>query len=248
MASEPPFSDEELTAYLDGEADDALRVRVDAERENAAVAERLRALSIDVDQLTDAFDQTLKMAPTPGFLEPLQSVPRRRAIPNPALQAIAAAVLLAVGWSAGHFGKPDAPETWRDYAATYHALYVTETLSGDEASPSALAAQVTRVSGILEKALTVDALSGVEGLDLRRAQILAFKDNPLVQIAYLTDDGVPMALCLFRKSGKKAAVTVTERLGMASAHWSDGKFGYLLIGGADESVVRDAATAFSNRL
>lgn len=260
MAPEQTFTDEELTAYLDGEADEALRARIDAARDQETVAKRLSALSLDVDLLTSAFDRALETAPVPEFLDACTGTPNnapieapehkpiRRATISPALQAIAAAVLLAVGWSAGHFGKPGPPETWRDYAATYHALYVTETLDGETVAPAVLAAQVARVSDLLEKGLSVEALNAVQGLDLRRAQILAFKEKPLVQIAYLSDDGVPMALCLFQMSGAATPVSVTERLGMASAQWTDGDFGYLLIGGPDKTVVRDAAMAFSNRL
>ena len=76
------FSDEELTAFLDGEAPDDLRSDIDqALQHDAGLSDRLARLDIPVPALISAFDQILHQSPQPPDLpesEPQRSVTDHR--------------------------------------------------------------------------------------------------------------------------------------------------------------------------
>lgn len=234
------ISDEELTAYLDGEADGPLRVRIDAELESdTELLSRLEALTIDVSALKSDFDALLRSAPA-GLIPP--PVPAF----NPWRTSVAMAASLIIGLGAGYlfFSKPaPAQAGWTQYVAAYQALYVVETL---ETVPLPNSVDVSGLSETLGREL--DAATTAPGLLYKRGQVLGFKGKPLIQMAYLSDTGAPVALCIIRKEGSETAITHSELEGMKAASWSDGTFAYLLIGGTDADVIARNAAHFKASL
>ena len=76
MTLDAQFSDEQLTAYLDGEAGDDLCAQIDvALEEDATLGDRLAGLDIPMDQLGSAFDGLLAEAPAMPDLPPLAAAP-----------------------------------------------------------------------------------------------------------------------------------------------------------------------------
>ncbi|MEO1471542.1 MAG: hypothetical protein AAFV86_21095 [Pseudomonadota bacterium] len=243
--------DEELTAFLDGETGGAARLALAARlAREPALRTRLAALDLDRGALKDAFDTLLHAAPAPPGAARLAAMAdaaraRRR---RPWLQGAAIAASLGAGIALGGLAAGPAETGWQDHAAAYHVLYTTETLSAVDASPGRLARQVARVGDALGRPLPMDVLAGVEGLTLRRAQILGLADRPLAQIAYLAGD-VPVALCILRgvEDGARARrVAVLE--GMAAVTWAADGYGYLLIGGDDVALLDDVAAELDARL
>ena len=108
--------------------------------------------------------------------------------------------------------------------------------------------ELNRVSAAIGKTIDVSALNVSPELDYKRAQILGFKGQALVQLAFLTSTGHPVALCIIRSDREAPGKIVSETMeGMSSAYWSQGGYEYLLIGGKDQSMVSRLAEKFSGQ-
>lgn len=118
---------------------------------------------------------------------------------------------------------------WQDSVAIYQRLYTAETLNGvvpDPGESSQVAARLTRLSGI---PIAVPDLSH-EKLTFKRGQILEFNQQPLVQLAYLSDKGVPVAICLFRAGTGDHDIQTALRHGLNTAVWTRDGISTMAIG------------------
>ena len=68
--------------------------------------------------------------------------------------------------------------------------------------------------------------------------------KPLVQIAYLRDDGTPVALCIIPAGPDEKPVNMGQAQGMDLARWNTPGYGYLLIGGSDPVPLAAEADTF----
>lgn len=250
------FSDEELTAFLDGEADDVLLEEIsEALETDAELEERMAGLEIPMAAITGAFDQMLADAPAMPALPTLKdAVPEPTKAPEPANTnaplkwawglgtfGTGIAAGLAVALFTG-FGTPEpAPRGWVSFVASYQTLYTTTTLAGLNPSEAEAALQLASVSeGI---GIDLAGLPQAEGLTFRRAQLLGFNGKPLVQISYLRDDGTPVALCIIPAGPDEKGLSMGAAEGLDVARWNTPGFGFLLIGGQDgEPLAREAET------
>lgn len=251
MNDRPKFTNEELTAFLDGEADEALTQDIEnALESDAELSARLDDLQIDSEQIKSAFDGLLNEAPPmPSVFEDVR--PSRSEPPAMRWQTIAATALfcLFVGGGIGYFVSGSKQETWRDYAATYHALYINRTLSQIDQNAADIAEQLAGVSKALGKTIDPAALSQNDQLDYKRAQILGFEGRALAQLAFLSKVGAPVALCIIRAyDAADSDVKIKEMRGMSAASWTTGDFEYLLIGGTDKVLIEKAARALKTHL
>lgn len=234
MASD--VSDEDLTAFLDGEAPAALAHAIETARKtDRSLSARLDGLRFDVAGLKAQADEMMSSAPARVLPQPM---------PVRALGSVAgamAALILGLALGVTLANRPNAQPGWMDYVAAYQALYVPDTLSGDFSEPSDL----TRLSELLGRDLS--PAQDAPDLVFKRAQQLGFRGQPLVQIAYLTETGAPVALCIIKKPGEESPITANILEGMQAASWSDGEFAYLLIGGTDRALVQRGAAHFQAR-
>jgi hypothetical protein len=213
---------------LDGELDkqEAAQIKA-AAKSDGAVAARLDALAVPM--------KLLKLSMNPAVLDaPALPAHLAGAAPSPSRGiwvASAIAASFVIGVAVTNFMRP-APNTgWIATIASYQALYVTETLDG-ATQPSAETAQVlARAQDTFGVDLS-EALS-VAGLDFKRAQMLGLNGSPLLQVAYLAEDGTPMALCLKSVSGPDRGPKTTVMFDMAGVSWVENGIGFLLIGGGD---------------
>jgi anti-sigma factor RsiW len=246
MMDDRQFTDEDLTAFLDAEADADLSAAIGARREtDAALAARLEALDIPLVQIAGAYDAMLANAPAmPAFVNDTKSVPRR----------------FGWGWGAGTFagglaaglavaaflglGAPTpAKPGWVAYVASYQALYTTQTLTlSAPPSHDETQAQLAAVSAAL--GLDITALPMAQGLTFKRAQVLGFNGKPLIQIAFLRDDGTPVALCIIPAGPDTEGMELDTAQGLDLARWNAPGFGYLLIGGDDAAPLAAEAETF----
>ena len=118
---------------------------------------------------------------------------------------------------------------WRQAVADYQMLFTTESLTPDQGGGDALALASERVGLPLDP-----ATRAASGLQFRRAQLLAFKDKPLVQLAYLGDDGVPVAFCIIASNKPEAETQYEVRNGLGIVHWIIGGYGLMVIGDLPE--------------
>ncbi|MDF1721804.1 MAG: hypothetical protein P1U65_14120 [Minwuia sp.] len=127
---------------------------------------------------------------------------------------------------------------WRQAVADYQVLFTTDSLTPDQGGDGALALASSQVGLNLDPATRAAA-----GLEFRRAQVLAFNSKPLVQLAYLGDDGVPVAFCIIASNKPEAGTQYEQRNGLGIVHWIIGGYGLMVIGDLPEerlnSIARD---------
>ncbi|MEL7090844.1 MAG: hypothetical protein AAFN94_03825 [Pseudomonadota bacterium] len=248
MSTAHSFTDEELTAFLDGEADAALAEAIgEALEDDPVLAERLAGLDIPLEPLRAAYDALLETAP------PMPALPD--ATPAPATRfgwgwglgtfgtGIAAGLAVAVFTGFGAPTPEPAPKPgWAAFVASYQSLYTPETLAAVQVSDADRAAQLAQVSAAL--GLDLSTIVDAPGLTLKRAQLLAFNGKPLVQLAYQRDDGTPVALCIIPAGADGKPVSMGAAQGMELARWNTPGFGYLLIGGQDPVPLAEEAAVF----
>jgi anti-sigma factor RsiW len=238
------FTDEDLTAFLDGEADGALSKAIEMALESDPTLEtRFEALQVPMTELRSGFDRMLEHATEmPQLSAPVAS---HAATPRWIGWAAAAAVVMAFGL--GAFGgysidKPAKPLTWMQAAASYQALYVPTTLAIASPDVGEAQAQLASVSQAVGRDLT--KVHSIDGLDFKRAQVLGYNGKPLVQIAYVNDKGEPMALCVIKLAAPAEQKVTTQTMsGLAAASWKADGYAYLLIGGNDQNAVGEWAEA-----
>ncbi len=251
MSERPSFTDEELTAYLDGELEETAAGALQAALEqNAELRARLDRLTLDTSQISSAFDALLASAPQVPDIQQEIATPRgwsRRK----SLGAIAAAVTLSlfVGGGAAYLAKRSDLETWDQYVAAYHALYVNGTLARVEQTEPQAAAQLEQISTALGKPVAYSTVTGLDGLDYKRAQILGYEGRPLLQMTFLSKVGAPIALCIIRSENSRSVpLQVRTMEGMSSAYWAANGYEYLLIGGSDPDLIESVATKLTKTL
>lgn len=261
MTLNAQFTDEQLTAYLDGEAADDLCAAIDVALEtDETLGDRLVGLDIPMAELDAAFAGLLADAPAMPSLDAPGQMPD---VPEPANlnrgigwlggmgvfgTGIAAGVAMMLFVGTGTFtGTGTTPEPaapgWKAVVASYQSLYTQQTVAGWTPTQEQAQTQLANVSQLVGADLT--GLPAIEGLTFKRAQILGFNGKPLVQIAFARADGTPVALCIIAANSKEAKAMQAETLGgMAAASWNlDGR-AYLLIGGDAQAATQSEADAF----
>ena len=246
MKQRRAFSNEELTAYLDGEADaelaDSITAALDVDRE---LREQLRQLDIDTSVLRESFDSMLAATPAaPQWIDQGSDPGARPSADYPTARLAAVGIFCLIsGWLAALFLNGPPSPSWQDFAAKYHALYVTETLNTADTRPAIVARGLGRVADALGRKIDPSVVQSVDGLTYKRAQILGFQGAPLIQVAYLSATGEPVALCIIKaKDAADEAVRTSKMEGMASATWTRSGYSYLLIGGHDDALIKGAAS------
>jgi anti-sigma factor RsiW len=226
------ISDEELTAYLDGEASEADRHRIEASKINDPVLRaRIAQLEIDTSGIRDAFNSMR----APAF--------HVTTTPQAALKhgwwKTAAAVALAFGVGLVSSQFLQSTQAWQQQAASYHELYSTDTLAGLAATEAMQQDQMAAVSKALGKEMSVAHINAGPDFEFKRAQLLGFNKKPLAQIAYASKQGAPFALCIFADGAEKTKEPTFKRMGkIDTATWSDGTHTYLVLSGGDENDLR----------
>lgn len=249
MTEQRTFTDEELTAYLDDEAETSLRDAIDATlADDSALKSRLTGLTVDREQIKTAFDSLLDQAPSSVELPDV--TPQGRMNSTLYKVAVAALVALVVGVGVGNkFSQEAKLDGWRGYVAAYHALYTEQTLAGIIQTDSAAAAELATAAATIGKTIGLDAVQSSDGLNFKRSQVLAFKGNPLVQLSFVTADGAPVALCILRKTGLADSDPRTVILeGMPATSWSKGGYDYIIIGGSDSKLIEQAAEIYASKI
>jgi anti-sigma factor RsiW len=257
MTDAPVLTDEDLTAYLDGQCDPETEARISAQLEtDDALVERLGALDIPIAAIRQGYDALLADAPPMPDLTNVTSMPAAaRTAPWRGFGMFGAGLAagLAIMAVAGQFQSapgpaPAAPLGWKAVVANYQMLYDTKTLYPETPSAETRAAQLAHVG----RELNMD-LSGLEdapGLTFKRAQILSFQGRPLAQIAYLKADGTPVALCILEskdgRSGKRTDVAYEVVGGLGGASWTMNGIGYIVIGGDDPAALTGEAAHFAS--
>jgi anti-sigma factor RsiW len=250
MTEHHNFSNEDLTAYLDGEISPEVRRRIgSALTSDGNLRIRLETLTLDRATLKTAFEGLLQAAPA----YPLKPAVTVKALPAPAsnrlMFAAVAALCAVIGWGAATGLRQTTPPSWQEKAAIYHSLYVNGTITNINTDAANIQAELARVTTALGKDISLADLKRVAEFEYKRSQILGFEGRPLMQVAYLSRVGSPVVLCIMRSDATAALGVKTDVMqGMAAATWRKGTYEYLLIGGHDKALIERAANTFAAAL
>ncbi|KQV32240.1 Fis family transcriptional regulator [Rhizobium sp. Root1203] len=261
MSNENIFvTDEQLTAYIDGELppDEAARVEAILDADER-VAARLAFLSRSSLPFGQAFEPMLAAAPMAelqAMLEDLSAETKPISTPVRAsrrgfLGALAACLVAGavvdrafIGFQRRLVARDESSE-WRAAVAEYIALYTPDTLAGPVPSREAQAAQLAIPEGKLGLSLSPETIA-LPGVDFKRALLLQYDDKPLAQIAYLDQETGPMALCIVRSDAGAKPPGVEGRKGMNVIYWSSPSHAFMLIGHAPldrmQAIAEDVRT------
>jgi anti-sigma factor RsiW len=243
-----------LRAYVDGELDATTRQQVETViAHSAELQSQLEALRASCLPYRAAFESQ-RLPDLPAHLvQSMQAMTDVAAAPSAnvvPLHAGAAArrrsmlglgVAAAASFAAGLF-VPWRPslmpsndgeqargnEPWVSAIASYHALYVRETVDAPADAPSRLARLLEGFGEHERRALVVPDLEPA-GLRFKRVQRLGFGERPLIQMVYLPDRGRPAALCMLPTTQPDAAPKLSKLEGLDVTSWSRQGLAYVLV-------------------
>lgn len=239
-------SDEDLTAFIDGELtrEETARIGVIV-NEDESTAERLEILARASLPFEQAFAPLLAEAPREKLEAMLAAIPAQQSASSASTPAFAsrrrflgalAASLVAgiaidravIGIGRG-FSAKDENSEWRAVVADYISLYTAETLAGPVPSTEDQTAQLAGLDEKLGLSLSPEAVS-LPGVDFKRALLLQYDGKALAQIAYLDPETGPIALCIVKSDAGPKAPDLESRKGMNIVYWSNATHAFMLIG------------------
>lgn len=239
------FSDEELTAFLDGEVDQETELAIaEAMETDESLGERIASLDVPLAQIRASYDLLLDDAPAmPALPEPRAPARSNVLAFSTGFFGVGLAAGLAVAVFTGLGQQPPPKPGWKAQVANYQLLYGKETLTGVEPSPQEAQLQMASVGEALD--LDLSTLPVPAGMTFRRAQVLDFNGKALAQISYTLPDGTPVALCILG-SGNPATpeMQMAAVQGLGSVSWNTGAHAYFLIGGEQSEELAPSARAF----
>ena len=259
----PPYGDEAIIAWLDGEmsAPDALRFEA-AFREDRQLAARTAELKSIPRNYQQAFAPLLAQAPVARMQSRLDAHLAAMPAPDSAApppvfsrRAMIAASLafLLIGSGLGYLarpdpGEPDESENIRDLEARYMSLYSAETLLDIDSSPAILQRGLTRTAEDIGLALNPQQLA-LPGAELKMVRILRYERTTIAQIAWIHAAYGPMALCISAASPQNETRIVAERRhDMNLAWWRANGYQFVLIGRNPRAQLHDNARKLQDLL
>jgi anti-sigma factor RsiW len=115
------------------------------------------------------------------------------------------------------------------------------------ADPALIAQQVQFAATALGRTVKVDNLQ-VIGLEFKRAQVLAFERQPLIQFAYRNREQTTIAFYAMRTQAPDEPVHISVINGLATAFWNRAGYGYMVISGTDESAIQALAQTLEQHI
>ena len=242
------WTEQQIIAYLDGKLDMEEGRALHRDRQTDYELDAfIRSMDIDTAELAAALNEPATDAPQFDFEKPAAKMPMWKQ------SAIAASIALvfALGFLTSRF-LPSAnppPGNWLQAVAEYQMLYSGQTLVLLEKTEDQRNREVANVARKLDISLKPENLK-IDGLTYKRSQMLNYKNMPLVQFAWLDDNGNPIALCIIKR-GKDKNEPISDKkfvAGQNGSVWYSGKYGYVVIGKADKGKIRDIANKLKARL
>jgi len=257
-------SDEDLTAFIDGEltAEEAARIEA-LVSEDEHVAERLEFLARASLPFKQAFAPLLAEAPRQKLETMLAAIPAQQRAKSASaltfdsrrrfLGALAASLIAGIAIDRAVIGigarlsAKDENSEWRSVVADYISLYTPETLAGPVPAREAQAAQLGPLDEKLGLSLSPEAVA-LPGIDFKRALLLQYDGKPLAQIAYLDPETGPMALCIVTSDAGPKAPDLESRKGMNVIYWSNATHAFMLIGRISADRMKELGEDVRRRL
>ncbi len=136
-----------------------------------------------------------------------------------------------------------AQRNWMDAVAQYVSMFSVETLAGMPADPAVRQEGLQRVSTALGKDITHEKVAGLPMLDFRGTQLLQLEGRPIAQIAFQSETGKPVAICIIKTPRPAEEPTTDRRQGLNIVHWVAGGYGYMVIGDVPQDALNRISEA-----
>lgn len=249
------FDDAQLVAYLDGQLDaPTARAIETALATDAALADRMAALHLDVAALQAEADKLLDEAPAfdPALLDTPDKVVAFR--PRPVWQSLtglaaAACVALVIGFGLGRSTAPvpEAQTGWLDAVAGYQNLYSPDSFRWGPPEPREANQEITEVAEALSLSYGLREFR-FDGLEFRTAQVLQFNGKPLAQFMFKGENGTPVAICILQNGKPDAPLEQRHIAGLSASVFQSGGYGYVVIGDVSPEFAETTAKALAQRI
>jgi anti-sigma factor RsiW len=247
------IDDRDLLAYADGRLAPERRAEIEAAIASSAdVAGRVNAMLASALPYAAAFEAQI-LPPVPRELSDriaaLVSTDSRRrqrrqsAWPNLATAFAAGVLCCAIALkllSSGATGLSATAqaEPWIQAVADYQQLYSRATVT-HVTEDSQLTARVIIDLWSADGMRVVVPDLRAAGLSFKRVQRLSFREQPVVQMVYLPEQGEPVALCVTR-DGRPDEKPHAQQIGeLITVAWRHGELGYVLLGKAPAQALMD---------
>jgi anti-sigma factor RsiW len=252
-----------LVAYLDGELKPEVRKTLEQRlRADVSLRSRLAALEEGVRQVRSTFDALLQEAPRArldtAFAAALaKASPRQKPRFRQLLFAAAASLLLLIcGGVAGYFiakspfdlfEEADTfEEEWIAAVAGQLSLYEGGSVAAIQVDGAEQQAQLKKLGDALKLDLSEPQVA-LDGLTLKRAELLQFQGHKVVELLYASDKHGPVALCIMLKPGGEGEGEVESQDGFNFMYWAASGRRFLLIGAAPAERIEALADTISSR-
>jgi anti-sigma factor RsiW len=247
------LTDDILLRYVDGQlsAADVAAVQTALARDHVA-AERVRLLQLSAEGCLIERSRPLPRADAALVARMLgsRSHPVVASSPTGASQALSRRAALAAfaallvgfgsGWLARHVnGIEDQLPLWVLRVVDYHTLYSRETVEGTALDDSTRLVLAQRFGALLGRPVKIPTFEA--GIELRRGQILRFEHEPVIQLAYLPENGMPVALCIKRVAGPDTPPGYRRVSGIGMVRWRQDGTEYVLVGDQPDAMLRQIA-------
>jgi len=248
-----PIDDRDLLRYADGELAPERRAEIEvAMASSADVARRVNAMRASALPYAAAFEAQ-RLPPVPEELseriaalvssDSRRQQPGRSAWPKVAT-AFAAGVLccaialklLSPGMTGSSFTAQVEP--WIQAVADYQQLYSRATLTHVSENPQLSASVISDLRTADGMRVVVPDLRA-SGLSFKRVQRLSFREQPVVQMVYLPEQGEPVALCVTRDARPDEKPHAQQIGELSTVAWRHGELGYVLLGKAPAQALMD---------
>lgn len=244
------YTDDDLIAFLNGEAEETLAISIEeAIAADPTLEDRLMALDPGIGAAKEAFEEL--EGPKEGAINlPLPQSAEKSSGFFGKLLPLAAAALVGAFLVSGFLDPAEDDTNWRVQVANYQALYSADTVGNASFSDAELNAQTSLAAERIGLPDLIVALGETQGLTHVRTQTLQVNGTPLAQIVFKTADGIPVALCGIARTegGATPEIGFGRMAKMQSASFETNGHSWLLVGGEDPDLILENAKQFRDAL
>lgn len=250
------YTDEQLTAFIDGELPSAhMRAIERAIETDPELSVRVASLHMETGGLKALFDSWLNKAPEEKLKTMLPALrventsmggkSARATITQPIVWGPALMIgtlALMIGYGLGQ-SSVKLEQSWVEQVATQQSFVTEATLAG---LPTLEGGAVTKAAALLGLSLDPQSITP-EGYALKGVNELAYGEQPFVQFSFASDTGAPLALSVLKSGAPEMGVEMSALGDLTAASWAFAGYSFALTGKGDATVVETVAEKFSTK-
>jgi anti-sigma factor RsiW len=237
-----------LMAYVDGELDFETTRAVEAALETDASARAKVAMFSQTSSLLRSAWSSDYYVEQKGLLQSVRRLVRAQSSRRLAMAVAACLVIALTGFGTGRYLTlpASALNGFMDETAEYHEVYAQETTHLAEISAENKTEFQAWLSARLGRVLIVPDLSSA-GLDYAGGRLLVVAGKPVAEMIYTRPFGQPIAVCVTLMTQRPESIRVAEHGELRMAGWTDGSFGYSVVGELNQAAIMALATTVASQ-